>query len=117
MAAIGGIVLLPGAMMVWAGLTQRIIVRADSDGISSRTIFGRRRSLAWDAVGSVRRWQRENQIVISPLGHGGLADEIWDRKSVLIDVGMLDRPVADVEAMVRQFRPDLAIAVGESRDD
>ena len=57
------------------------------------------------------------QIVLSPVGNSGLLAEIWDRKSVLIDVGMLDRPVADVEALIRRFRPDLTIDDRSSRDD
>jgi hypothetical protein len=116
MAVLGALILTPGAMMLWSGLTNRIIVRADAVSISSRTIFGRRRELPWQSIGSVKRYGRENQIVLSPLGHGGLADEIWDRKSVLIDVGMLDQPVARVESVIRLFRPDLAIQYGESRD-
>ena len=79
----------------------------DDQTISSRTIFGRQRQLAWHMVGSVRRLRRENQIVLSPVGNSGLLAEIWDRKSVMIDVGMLDRPVADVEALIRRFRPDI----------
>ena len=114
--ATGCVLLVPGTVMVWAGLRNLNIVRADAEGISSRTIFGRRRYLPWQAIGSAKRWGRENQIALSPIGHGGLAEEIWDRKSVLIDVGMLDRPVADVEAMIRHFRPDLAIGYANSRD-
>ena len=113
---IGGVVLLPGLMMVWAGLTKRIIVQADANHISSRTIFGHRRTLPWHAIGSAQYWRKENQIALSPIGHGGIAEEIWDRKSVLIDVGMLDHTVADVERMVRHFRPDLTIVHGDSRD-
>lgn len=113
---IGAIVILPGAMMVWAGLTNRIIVQADANHISSRTIFGRRRAMPWHAIGLAQYWRKENQIALSPIGHGGIAEEIWDRKSVLIDVGMLDHTVADVERMVRHFRPDLTIIQGDSRD-
>jgi len=116
MLAIGALILEPGAMMLWAGLTNRIIVSADAVGISSRTIFGYRRELAWQSIGSVKHWGRENQIALSPRGSGGLAQEIWDRKSVLIDVGMLDRSVADVEAVIKRFRPDLAVQYGEGRE-
>ena len=113
---VGGIVVLPGAMMLWAGLSNRTIVYADANQISSRTIFGRRRTLPWHAIGSAKYWRKENQIVLSPIGHGGIAEEIWDRKSVLIDVGMLAHSVADVERMIQQFRPDLTIVHGDSRD-
>ena len=102
--------------MVWAGLSNRIIVHADANQISSRTIFGRRRTLPWPAIGSGKYWRKENQIVLSPIGQGGIAEEIWDRKSVLIDVGMLDRSVADVERMIHHFLPDLDIVYGKNRD-
>ena len=114
---IGLVVLAPGAWMLWAGLADLPVVRIDGQNISSRTIFGRQRQLAWHMVGSVKRLQRENQIVLSPLGNSGLLTEIWDRKSVLIDVGMLDRPPADVEAMIRRLRPDLTIDDLPSRDE
>ena len=113
---IGSIILIPGAMMLFAGITNRVIVHADAERITSRTIFGRRRALPWNVVGSVKRWGKENQIVLSPIGHGGLREEIWDRQSILIDVGMLDWSVSDVEQMIRRFRPDLTIDYGESRD-
>ena len=114
---VGLVVLAPGVWILWAGLANLPVVRMDDQNISSRTIFGRQRRLAWHMVGSVRRLRRENQIVLSPVGNSGLLAEIWDRKSVLIDVGMLDRPVADVEALIRRFRPDLTIDDRSSRDD
>ncbi len=110
-AAIGLIVLAPGATMLWASLANLPIVRIHGRCISDRTIFGRRRKLAWRSVGSVTRLRREYQIVVSPAGHGGLLEEIWDRKLVLLDVGMLDRSVDEVEAIVRRFRPDLSIDI------
>lgn len=116
LALVAGILLTPGLMMVWAGLTNRIIVRADAEVISSRTIFGRSRTLRWLSIGSVKRWGRENQIVLSPIGYDGLAAEIWDRKSVLIDAGMLERSVAEVEEIIRHFRPDLSVSYRESRE-
>ena len=114
---VGLVVLAPGVWILCAGLANLPVVRMDDQNISSRTIFGRQRRLAWHMVGSVTRLRRENQIVLSPVGNSGLLAEIWDRKSVLIDVGMLDRPVADVEALIRRFRPDLTIDDRSSRDD
>lgn len=114
---VGLVVLAPGVWILCAGLANLPVVRMDDQNISSRTIFGHQRRLAWHVVGSVTRLRRENQIVLSPVGNSGLLAEIWDRKSVLIDVGMLDRPVADVEALIRRFRPDLTIDDRPSRDD
>ena len=63
---VGLVVLAPGVWILWAGLANLPVVRMDDQTISSRTIFGRQRQLAWHRVGSVRRLRRENQIVLSP---------------------------------------------------
>jgi hypothetical protein len=114
--AIATIVLTPGVTMVWSGLRNAVVVRADSEGISARTIFGRRRYLAWDDIVSARRFGTENQIILSPMGADTLVQEIWDRKSVLLDVGMLETPARDVEALLARHRPDLTISCKRSRD-
>ena len=112
--AIAIIVLTPGVTMVWSGLTNAVVVRANADGISARTIFGRRRYLSWDDIVSAKGFGAENQIVLSPAGAETLVQEIWDRKSVLLDVGMLEAPPRDVEALVTRHRPDLKIAYKRS---
>jgi len=114
--AIATIVLTPGVTMVWSGLRNAVVVRADSEGISARTIFGRRRYLAWDDIVSARRFGTENQIILSPMGADTLVQEIWDRKSVLLDAGMVEIPLRDVEALLARHRPDLTISYKRSRD-
>ena len=65
---IATIVLTPGVTMLWSGLRDTVVVRADADGISARTIFGRRRYLSWDNIVSAKGFGAENQIVLSPAG-------------------------------------------------
>ena len=113
---IATIVLTPGVTMLSSGLRDTVVVRADADGISARTIFGRRRYLSWDNIVSAKGFGAENQIVLSPAGADTLGQEIWDRKSVLLDIGMLEVPPRDVEALVTRHRPDLKIAYKRSRD-
>lgn len=106
---IATIVLTPGVTMVWSGLRNAVVVQADDEGIAARTIFGRRRYLAWEDIVSARGLGAENQIVLSPAGADAFMQEIWDRKSVLLDVGMLETPPRDVEALLARHRPDLKI--------
>lgn len=109
-AAFAALMLVPGSLMLIAGIARQIIVRADRGGISSRTIFGHRRSLAWSEIASAKRSDGENRIVLSPSGLCGIFDEIWDRKSVIIDSGMLEQTADQVEDVIKRFRPDLPIA-------
>jgi hypothetical protein len=104
-----GIVVLipPGVAMLWAGLTGRVIVRADAAGIAARTIFGRLRRIRWGDIVAARR--KQNRIMLSPAGVDTIDQRIWDRKSVLLDVGMLEGGPAVAEALIRRYRPDLVI--------
>jgi hypothetical protein len=104
---IAGIVLMPGVAMLGAGLTQRVIVRADAAGIAARTIFGRTRRLSWGDIVVAKR--KQNQIVLSPTDVDTIGQEIWDRKSVLLDVGMLEVAPPEVEALIHRYRPDLVV--------
>ena len=94
-----------GAAILWAGMTGRVIVRADAAGIAARTIFGRVRRIKWADIAGVKRQQ--NRIVLSPAGVDTIDQRIWDRRSVLLDVWMLEGGPAAIEALIRRYRPEL----------
>ncbi|MGH6890902.1 MAG: hypothetical protein ACREEP_01465, partial [Dongiaceae bacterium] len=103
--ATAAVVLLTGLWMLWAGLTRAAVVTADSRAISARTIVGRQRRLVWADIVDAKR--RKNQLVLSPPGVDTISQEIWDRKSVFLDGGMLDAAKGEIEALVQRHRPDL----------
>ena len=107
MFATGAFVFVPGLRLLIAAATHASVVSMDDRGVSARTIFGRLRHLDWPAVKSVKR--KKNQIILSPVGADTLGQEIWDRISVVLDIGMLDAPAAELEAHIRRHRPDLVI--------
>jgi hypothetical protein len=98
-------VLLPGLWMFWAGVSRSVVATFDSHSISARTLYGRRRRLDWASIVIAKR--KRNQLILSPSGTGTLGQEIWDRKSVLLDVGMLEAPVGEIERLVLRQRADL----------
>lgn len=79
---------VPGLWQIFAGYLRWPVVRFDEQGIEARTSFGRRRHLAWESVVEVKR--KKNQLILSPPGVNTIGQEIWDRKSVILDIGMLD---------------------------
>lgn len=105
MLATGGFVFAMGAWLLWAVTTGVKVVEADAAGVAARTIFGRLRQVKWPEIVDAKR--KKNQLILSPAGTDSLGQEIWDRKSVFLDIGMLDAPPGEVEALVHQHRPDL----------
>ncbi len=105
MLATGGFVFGMGAWLLLATAMGAAVVVADSEGIAARTIFGRLRRLKWSEIVDAKR--KKNQLILSPAGTGTLDQEIWDRKSVFLDIGMLDAPPGAFETLVRQHRSDL----------
>jgi hypothetical protein len=96
---------VPGLWMLWAAASGAPVVIADQVTITARTIFGRRRSLCWAAIVDAKR--KQNQIILAPEGTNGLIHEIWDRRSVHLDTGMLEGDRFALEALVHRYRPDL----------
>jgi hypothetical protein len=107
MFATGAAVLIPGLWLLFAALRNSPVVIANDRMIAARTLFGRLRQLDWDAIVAAKR--KKNQIILSPLGVNTLGQEIWDRKSVFQDIGMLDAAAGEIEALVHSHRPDVAI--------
>ena len=105
MLATGGFVFGMGAWLLFATLSGVAVVTADDDGIAARTIFGRLRRLQWSEVVDAKK--KKNQLILSPVGIDTIGQEIWDRKSVFLDIGMLDAPPGAVEALVKQHKPGL----------
>ena len=105
MFATGGFVLGMGAWLLFATLSGVKVVTADNEGIAARTIFGRLRRLQWSEVVDAKK--KKNQLILSPVGTDTLGQEIWDRKSVFLDIGMLDAPPGAVEALIKQHKPGL----------
>ena len=99
------LLVLMGIWMLWAGLTGAVVAVIDNHSVTARTIFGRRRQLPWSSVVAAKR--KKNQLVLSPAGTDTPSQEIWDRRSVLPDVGMLDAASRDIEALVSRHRPDI----------
>src|SRR5262245_42927016 len=94
-----------GLWMLWAGLTRAVVVAADRRAIGARTIFGRYRELPWSSIVEAKRMKI--RLVLSPAGTDTIGQQIWDRKSVLLDVGMLEGEPRDIEVVVHHYRPDL----------
>lgn len=105
MLATGGFVFGMGAWLLYATLLGVTVVTADNDGIAARTIFGRLRQLKWSEIVDAKK--KKNQLILSPAGIDTLGQEIWDRKSVFLDTGMLDAAPGAVEALIKQHRPGL----------
>ena len=105
MLAVAAVCGQSGLWQLGAGLLGLPVVRIDDQGIEARTSFGRRRRLAWDAI--VQMTRRRNQLILSPAGTAAIGQEIWDRLSVILDVGMLDAEPAQIEDLIKRFRPDL----------
>ena len=105
MFATGGFVFGMGAWFLFATLSGVKVVTADNEGIAARTIFGRLRRLQWSEVVDAKK--KKNQLILSPVGTDTLSQEIWDRKSVFLDIGMLDAPPGAVEALIKQHKPGL----------
>jgi len=107
MLAVAAVMLMPGVWQLWAALTGATVVTVGDSGIAARTSFGRRRYLAWSEIVGAKA--KKNQIVLSPAGIDTIWQEIWDRKSVLLDTGMLDAAPGEVEALIARYRPELVI--------
>ena len=107
MFATGGFVFVPGLRLLYAAVSNARIATFDEHGITARTLFGRRRHVEWRSIQTAKR--KKNQIILSPADVDTLGQEIWDRKSVFLDIGMLDAVDGDIEAQVRRHRPDLVI--------
>ena len=103
----GGFVLTPGLWLLYAGLTNAAVVTATEQSITARTLFGRRRQLAWREIVVAKR--KKNQIILSPAGTDTVSQEIWDRKSVFLDIGTIDAAPGAAEALIARHRPDLVI--------
>ena len=107
MFATGAAVLMPGLWLLFAALTNAAVVIANNQRITARTLFGRFRQLAWTEIAVVKR--KKNQIILSPTGVDTIGQEIWDRKSVFLDIGTLDAVPGEFEALIARHRPDLTI--------
>lgn len=105
--AFAGFLLVPSLWLIAAGLAGAIVVTITDTGISARTTFGRPRRLGWPDVVAIRR--SRNRITLSPAEVDTLGQQIWDRRSVLIDTGMLDVAPCELESVIRRLRPDLAL--------
>ena len=105
MLATGGFVFGMGAWLLFATLSGVAVVTADDDGIAARTIFGRLRELKWSEIVDAKK--KKNQLILSPVGIDTIGQEIWDRKSVFLDIGMLDASPGAVEALIKQHKPGL----------
>ncbi len=105
MLAVGIIVLGAGFWPLMSTAFQIPVVVADDQQIASRTLFGRPRRLRWADIVAAKR--KKNQLVLSPAGINTIGQEIWDRKSVNLDVGLLAAAPGEVEALVLLHRPDL----------
>jgi hypothetical protein len=107
MFATGAAVLAPGLWLLFAALTNSPVITINDDTISARTLFGRLRQLAWAKIAVAKR--KKNQIILSPIGVDTLGQEIWDRKSVFLDIGMLETAPGELEALIGRHRPNLVI--------
>ena len=103
----GGFVLAPGLWLLLAGLTNATVVTATEQAIVARTLFSRRRQLAWRDIVVAKR--KKNQIILSPAGTDTVSQEIWDRKSVFLDIGTLDVVPGAMEALIARHSPDIVI--------
>ena len=103
----GVFVLAPGLWLLFAGLTNATVVTAIEQAIVARTLFGRQRRLAWTDITVAKR--KKNQIILSPVGTDTVGQEIWDRKSVFLDIGTLDVAPGAAEALIARHRPDVVI--------
>ena len=103
----GGFVLAPGLWLLLAGLANAPVVTATEEAITARTLFGRQRRLAWRDIMVAKR--KKNQIILSPAGTDTVGQEIWDRKSVFLDIGTLDAAPGATETLITRHRPDLVI--------
>ena len=95
--------------LLFAGLTNATVVTATEEAIAARTLFGRQRQLAWTDITVAKR--KKNQIILSPAGTDTVGQEIWDRKSVFLDIGTLDVAPGAAETLIARHRPDLVIPV------
>ena len=100
------VLLIPSCWLLWASITHATVVETTDLGIVAHTMFGRKRSVAWASIVDAKR--KKNQLVLSPVGTDTVLQEIWDRRSVFLDIGMLDAPVGAMEALVHRHRPDIA---------
>jgi hypothetical protein len=107
MFATGAAVLIPGLWLLFAALKNAPVVVANDHAITARTLFGRFRHLAWADIAAVKR--KKNQLILSPAGVDTIGQEIWDRKSVFLDIGALCAAPGEFEALVGRHRPDLII--------
>lgn len=98
---------MPGLWQLCAGLLRWPIVQFDDQRIEARTSFGRVRRLAWKEIAQVKR--KKNQLILSPTGINTLGQEIWDRKSIILDVGMLEVSPQAIEDLIARHRPELPI--------
>lgn len=95
-----------GGWLLYAGATGMPVVEVGDSAISSRTILGRRRTLAWADIAKATR--KGNQLILSPTPPGGIAAMLWDRHTLTIDLGSLAAEPGEIEAHVLGRRPDLA---------
>ena len=108
-ATYAGLVLAPGLWLLFAGLTNATVVTATEEAIAARTLFGRQRRLTWADITFAKR--KKNQIILSPAGTDTVGQEIWDRRSVFLDIGTLDVAPGAMETLIARHRPDLVIPV------
>jgi hypothetical protein len=102
---IGALVFVCGAWPLMSTILRMPVVVADGDQIRARTTFGRLRQLPWSRIVAAKR--KKNQLILSPAGTNTFAQEIWEHKSVLLDVGMLAAASDELEKLVLTHRPDL----------
>lgn len=94
-----------GAWLIYAGAARVAMVEIGEQAISSRTILGRRRTLAWGDIATMTR--KGNQLILSPAPPGGLLAHVWDRHTLTIDLAALDADLDEIETQVLARRPDL----------
>ena len=107
----GLVVVTPGGWLIYAGLARTPVVRIDATGIAARTIVGRTQALDWPQIVTARR--RTNRLILSPAGIDSYWLQVWDRKSVIVDAGMIDAGPGEIEALVARHRPDLVFIDGD----
>ena len=111
MIAMGLFMLKPGLWQLFAAATDAVVVQSDDEAIAARTSLGRLRRLAWRDIAGAK--QQQNQIVLSPAGIDTLGQEIWDRKSVILDIGMLDAAPGEIAGVIQHHRPDVTWTTAE----
>ena len=104
------VMLVPGVWQLYAALTHAPVIQCGEHTIAARSSFGRWRRIAWSDIVSIKK--EPNQMILSPAGSDTVAAEIWDRRSVLLDIGMLDAAPGEIISLIQQHRPHLAISQG-----